>query len=92
MTQKEFTHWIETIFATQDHEIDCKQFQNYLPAFVEAEWQYAPLPHTAVLTTHLRHCPDCQEIYDGLRLVVETELREPFTPGTTAVSSLPTGD
>lgn len=91
LTEQTLIHWIEAIFATQEHEIDCNQFQNHLPAFVEAELAATPLPHTAVLTTHLQHCPDCQEIYEGLRLVV-SETTEPSAPGNSAVSPMPTGD
>lgn len=90
--QQTFTHWIETLFATQEHEIDCKQFQNYLPAFVEAELNQTPLPYTAVLANHLCQCPDCDEIYQGLRLVLQSETAESFTPDTTEFSPLPTGD
>lgn len=87
-----FFHWIEILYATQEHEIDCKQFQNYLPAFVEAELSQLPLPHTAVLKSHLQQCPDCHEIYHGLRLVVMAEAIEPFSSGAAEFSPIPTGD
>ncbi len=92
MTVTSITHWIETIYKTQEHEIDCNQFVKYLPAFVEAELKETPLPHTAVLTTHLHQCPDCNEIYQGLRLVM-TETEETVSLGhTEEFSPVPTGD
>lgn len=92
LTQKTFTHWIETVYTTQEHEIDCKQFQNYLPALVEAELNQTPLPHTAILNTHLRQCPDCTEIHHGLHLVMAVEDVTAFTSDATEFSPLPTGD
>ncbi len=92
MEQKAFTRWIETTFETQEHEIDCKQFQNYLPAFVEAEANGERLAHTAVLLAHLHQCPDCQEIYQGLSFVVKVELGESWSSDTAAGTPVPIGD
>ena len=94
MTQKLFVHWLENLYATQEHEIDCRQFQNHLPAFVEAELNDTRLPHTAVLSTHLQQCPDCSEIYQGLRLVILAETTETFTSNqnSTQFPTLSTGD
>jgi len=94
LTQELFTRWIENLYATQDHEVDCRQFQNHLPAFVEAELNNTRLPHTAVLATHLRQCPDCNEIYQGLRLVALAEATETFpsNQNPTQFPSLSTGD
>lgn len=92
LEQKTFTRWIETLFETQEHEIDCKQFQSYLPAFVEAEVMGERLGHTAVLTTHLHQCPDCEEIYQGLLFVVKAELAETWSSDTAADTAVPIGD
>lgn len=92
MRQENFTRWIENIYATQENEIDCPQFQNYLPAFVEAELNNTRLPHTAVLDSHLQQCPDCNEVYKGLRLVTLAESSEIFQSNSTEFSPLPTGD
>lgn len=77
MAEETFTRWIEQVYTTEEHEIDCKQLQNFLPAFVDAEVAGERLPQTAVIQTHLQHCPDCQEIYEGLRLVVRAEEERP---------------
>lgn len=77
MTEEKFTHWIESIFATEEHEIDCHQLQGYLPAFVEGELDGEPTPHASVVKAHLKQCPDCHEVYEGLILVVKTELDTP---------------
>ena len=77
MAEETFTRWIEQVYTTEEHEIDCRQLQNFLPAFVDAEVKGERLPHTAVIQTHLQRCPDCQEIYEGLRLVVRAEAELP---------------
>ncbi len=77
LAEETFTRWIEQIYTTEEHEIDCKQLQNFLPAFVDAEVNRERLPHTAVIRTHLQHCPDCQEIYEGLNLVIRAEAELP---------------
>lgn len=94
MTQELFARWIENLFATQEHEIDCRQFQNHLPAFVESELSKSRLPHTAVLSTHLQQCPDCHEIYQGLLLVAVAESTESFpaNQNPAKISSISTGD
>ncbi|HRQ39184.1 MAG TPA: hypothetical protein PLD25_14850 [Chloroflexota bacterium] len=92
MEQKTFTRWIETIFETQENEIDCKQFQSYLPAFIEAEVKGEPLSYTAVLTAHLHQCPDCQEIYQGLLYVVKAELSETWSSDAAEGTAVPIGD
>ena len=92
MTQELFVRWIEKLYTTQEHEVDCRQFQNFLPAFVEAELNDTPLPHTAVLMSHLQHCPDCNEIYQGLSLVLQAEATESYPSNSTELSPLSTGD
>ena len=94
LIQETFTHWIEGIFETQEHELDCKQFQNHLPSFVEAELENKPLSHTAVLAAHLRQCPDCREVYDGLLFAVKVELDTALPSSSTAEEDepLPIGD
>lgn len=77
MTEEKFTHWIENVFATQEHEIDCQQLQGYLPAFVDGELNDELSPQSTIVKTHLQQCPDCTEIYEGLILVVKAELDTP---------------
>ena len=75
MNDKDFERWIGRIFNTTDNEPDCKQVQEFLPAFVEAQLNGA-LPATtfpAELHIHLEQCPDCNETYEGLRFLVEQE-------------------
>jgi len=93
LKEKTFAHWIEHIFETQEHEIDCKQFQNYLPSFVEAELAGIPLSHTAVLATHLHPCPDCREVYAGLIFIMRHEPNAALPSTTTEESErIPIGD
>jgi len=95
LKEKTFTHWIERIFETQEHEIDCRQLQNYLPSFIEAELGEIPLAHTAVLAAHLHQCPDCREVYDGLGFIMRLELDATATsPSSTAEEDerMPIGD
>jgi len=93
LKEKTFTHWIERIFETQENEIDCKQLQNYLPSFIEAELEEIPLSHTAVLVAHLRQCSDCREVYDGLVFVMKLELDADLSSSTAEEGErMPIGD
>jgi len=83
LKQEAFLQWIEQIYATKEDEFDCEQMQDLLPQFVEAELnQTVPPPFAKKFHENLKQCPDCQEIYDGLRYVVEMEQAGEITPQT----------
>ena len=85
LKQAAFLQWIEQIYATKENELDCQQMQDLLPEFVEAEQNKTVPPHAAkAFHDNLKQCPDCQEVYDGLRYVVEMEQAVEITPQTQA--------
>ncbi|KAA3664192.1 MAG: hypothetical protein DWQ04_06985 [Chloroflexi bacterium] len=73
MNQKEFQSWVGGIYGTEGEALDCQELQAVLPAYVEAEIAGHPFDAsiTKKIETHLNHCPDCYEINDGLKFVVE---------------------
>ena len=76
MRRDDFTNWIDNIFTTKDYELDCDQTQFHLPAYTEAELkQQLPPEAMATVDTHLQHCPDCAEVYEGLHHVLQAELK-----------------
>ncbi len=73
MNQKEFQSWVDGIYETEGEALDCRELQAVLPAYVEAE--IAGHPFDASISkkvkSHFNQCPDCYELYDGLKFVVE---------------------
>ena len=66
---------INDIYATKEDELVCTQVHGLLPLYVEAEYEGGVL-ETAVthdIETHLHHCPDCTELYQGMRFLVQQE-------------------
>ena len=68
-------HWLEQIYATQDTEPDCQQFQVALPQLVDSEisGEAEALPEVTevALRAHLKQCSACHEEYMALKLVAE---------------------
>jgi len=75
LNPKQFLHWLEQIYNTDEAEIDCERLQAILPAFVDFEIGGGNLPaeRLALVRTHLAHCPDCADEYEGLRSVAQLE-------------------
>ena len=72
MTPQAFKQWVELIYATRDDEFDCQQTQSHLPAYVDAQIDGYPVQQFATrLEAHLRQCPDCREVYEGLFYVAD---------------------
>lgn len=81
MNPKEFTNWINRIYATKDKEFDCDTTQSLLPAYVEAECNGAPMhPLASEIEDHLLQCPDCTEAYQGLCYLVKLETDGELAP------------
>jgi hypothetical protein len=70
--REQLVRWLRQVYATQQAELDCERCQSLLPAYVEHELdgngQDFPL-----MRGHLDQCPDCADVYDGLRAVLELE-------------------
>ncbi len=90
MNQKKFQSWVDSIYETQDEALDCREFQAVMPAYIEAEIAGQPFDSSVTnkVKTHLNYCPDCHELYEGLKYVVEQEefVTEVPIPDLTAVS------
>lgn len=95
MTPKEFADWIDRIYATKNDELDCHQVQAALPAIAEAEVKDTQVDPVIVqrVQDHLHQCPDCTEVYDGLKYVLahdptdtSAEAYEETMPEETAVA------
>lgn len=81
MNPKEFTNWINRIYATKEKELDCDHTQSLLPAYVEAEFNgSASNPLASEIERHLLQCPDCTETYQGLRFLLKAEASGELTP------------
>jgi len=90
LNQKEFQSWVDGIYATEDDVLDCRGFQAVLPAYTEAKLTSQPFDPfvTIKVEAHLHNCPDCNEVYNGLKYVVQKELSEELvTALQTAVST-----
>lgn len=81
MNPKEFTNWVNRIYATKDRELDCDNAQSLLPAYVEAELNGSGIhPLAAEIESHLLQCPDCTETYQGLRYLLKMEASGELAP------------
>ena len=81
MKPKEFTNWINRIYATKDKELDCDTAQSLLSAYVEVELNGAAMhPLAAEIESHLLQCPDCTETYQGLRYLLKLEASGELAP------------
>lgn len=81
MKPKEFTNWINRIYATKDKELDCDTAQSLLPAYVEVELNGSAIhPLAAEIESHLLQCPDCTETYQGLRYLLKLEASGELAP------------
>lgn len=73
LKNKKFTEWIKEIYATNTEGLDCHQTEAVLPEYVDALTDNQPIDSIIVKTVeeHLKHCPDCKEVFDGLKYVAE---------------------
>ena len=87
---KEFRNWISRIYTTTEGEPDCDTIQSLLPFSVEMSLSGKPLP--AEFEAHLNQCPDCLEVYEGLRFVAAAEQTGQLTESDTATTPKPQQD
>jgi predicted anti-sigma-YlaC factor YlaD len=77
VVDERLARWLAHIYETSASEIDCSLLQALLPAYVEHTLDLASHPlsdhQLAAVHTHLEHCPDCREEYQGLRKVLILE-------------------
>lgn len=96
MNQKELESWVDGIYNAERDELDCLGLQAVLPAYIDAELTSQPFDPfvTRKVRTHLQQCPDCREVHDGLKYVVQQELTDEmaFAPGTAVPSESPIPD
>lgn len=75
MKHPRIQHWLEQIYATQDGEPDCHQFQAALPQLIDSEVSEGveALPETVevALRAHLKQCSACGAEYAALKVVAE---------------------
>ncbi len=74
-----FHQWIRQIYTTQDEELDCNEFLDAIPHYVDVEIAGgASNPHFPEVEIHLGHCPECQDLYLSLRDVALLEDQQPI--------------
>jgi hypothetical protein len=74
---KSFRKWIRQIYATRGEELDCREFFEMLPQYVDMEIsdEDAAL-HFPQVKHHLGQCAECHDVYLTLREVARLESRE----------------
>ena len=77
MHLKSFRKWVRKVYVTQDEEIDCSEFFNLVPQYVETELigeeanqRFPGAKH------HLKQCEECYDLYLTLRDVAQLENRQ----------------
>lgn len=75
LNKQEIFTLINQIYASNDNELVCSQMHDLLPVYVEAEFEGEALAKAVThdIETHLHHCPDCTELYQGIYFLVEQE-------------------
>ncbi|MDY7077817.1 MAG: hypothetical protein SXV54_12925 [Chloroflexota bacterium] len=76
MHLKTFRKWIRQIYATRDEELDCNEFFEAIPKYVDVEvtgekanLRFPEIEH------HLNQCPQCYDLYLTLRQAALLESR-----------------
>ena len=84
MKHSQIQHWLEQIYATQDNEPDCQQFQAALPQLIDSEvfGEAETLPETVevALRAHLKQCSACSAEYAALKVVAELVAQDKLPP------------
>ena len=63
-----FQQWVRHIYATQDIELDCDEFFEAIPKYVDTEVAGEKTnPRFQKIEHHLRQCPHCYDLYLTLR-------------------------
>lgn len=78
-----FHDWIRQIYATRDDELDCDQvfelMAPYVDAVVRGEDKWAGASERAEVEHHLSQCPQCTDLFLGLRDAARLEREAPAT-------------
>ena len=77
MHLKSFRKWVRQIYSTRDEELDCDEFFEMIPQFVEVELagEEANLRFPGVYH-HLKQCAECYDLYLTLRDVAVLESKQ----------------
>ena len=77
MHLKSFRKWVRQVYATRDEELDCDQFFEAIPQYVEtkiageeADLRFPEVRH------HLNQCAECYDLYLTLRDVAQLESQQ----------------
>ena len=77
MQFESFHQWVQQIYATRDEELDCDEFLDAIPQYVDMEIAGdAANPHLPEVEIHLGHCHHCKDLYLTLRDVALLEDRQ----------------
>lgn len=89
LENKKFTQWIKQIYATTDGSLDCDQTQDGLPHYVDAFVDQQAIDATIKqrISDHLDSCPDCNEVFEGLKFVAEQVEESSVAASQTAVAA-----
>lgn len=72
MKKKDFARLIDTIFAVKGEEMECSEYFDELPSYVDLEAAGedagALLPE---IKHHMHQCPECEEAYLALLKLVK---------------------
>ena len=72
-----FRSWIRRIYATRDQEMDCEGFFETIPEYVDVEVAGGEAYHRFPLVyRHMQGCPQCHDLYLGLRDAARSEAQE----------------
>jgi len=94
MQFESFYRWIQKIYATQDEELDCDEFLDAIPRYVDMEVAGdATNPYLPQVEIHLGHCSQCQDLYLTLRDAAQLEEQStPQIPLELATDPIPQPD
>ena len=77
MTPEKFKRLIRSIFAVKDKEMLCSKFFDILPRYVDLQLEGKEVDKLfPEISHHLHQCPECNEIYQALIQVIQSE-KEP---------------
>ncbi len=75
-----FRQWIRQVYATRDEELDCDEFYELVPRYVDMEVAGEDASRLFPnVTHHLEQCAECHDMYLALRDVVQLDAHE-FVP------------
>ncbi len=77
MHLKSFRRWVQQVYATRDTELDCMQFFNAVPRYVDMEVAGEEASHRYPnVKIHMDQCAECNDLYITVRDAASLELEE----------------